>query len=166
LSANTRTALKAFIEALGFAGLAAFQDEAAQGAVRPYVVIIGPIGFTPGPMEDGGTLLAIGGAQAAAARPVGSPQTVKELMQVDLWQTWRNPPAPDPQHVVGPADHALLEDASLPEKLYAALHGARLPTAPQLVYACVGRGMQRLFERETNLVHHALTVEVNRLMSG
>lgn len=166
MAANTRTALQAFIEALGITGLAVFQDFAPEGTKRPYVVTNGPIGLTPGPLEDGGTLLAIGGPQAAAARPTGTPQPVKELMQVDVWQTWRNPPAPDPQNVSTAQDRALLEDANLPEKIYAALHGARLPTAPQLVYACKGRGFQRLFERDTNVVHHALTIEVNRVMTG
>lgn len=165
MAATTRTALKAFIESLGL-GLNCFQDVAPENQLRPYVVILGPLSVTPDRLEDGGTLLAQ--AQAGATRPTGSYQTATELLQVDLWQTWRNPAATanDPQHVAQAADHALLEDYTLPEKLFWAIHGARLPSAPQVVYACILRGYPRLFERKQNLVHHPGTIEVKRQATG
>jgi hypothetical protein len=152
LAATTRTALKAFIEGLGL-GLTVFQDEAPQGQALPYVVVVGPIGMTPDVLEDGGTLLAV--AQAGATRATGSYQTATELMQVDLFQKWRDE-----------VDHSLKEDYALPEKVFWALHGARLPTAPQVVYACLLRGYVRLFERDNNRVHHAGTIAIKRQGTG
>jgi hypothetical protein len=165
LAATTRTALKAFIEQLGL-GLTAYQDEAPQGQVPPYVVILGPISSVPDKLEDGGTLLAGGTLPAAALRPTGSSQTVTDLFQVDLWQQWRNPGATDPMHIAGAADRAVLEDYALPEHLYWAIHGARLPSAPQIVYGCILRGYPRLFERDNNRIHHAGTIAVYRQAVG
>jgi hypothetical protein len=150
MAATTRTALKAFLESLGL-GITAYQDEAPEGHAYPYIVILGPIGFTPDKLESGGTLLTT--AQANATRPTGQPQTVTELLQVDLWQSWRNP------------DHTLAESYTLAETIVSAVHGARLPSAPKIVYSCIVRGMLRLFERDSNLVHNVLTVAVHRQMT-
>lgn len=152
MAATTRTALKAFIESLGL-GLTAFADEAPQGQALPYVVILGPIGNVPDKLESGGTALPV--AQANATRPTGAPQTTTELMQVDLWQKWRDE-----------GDHTLKENYALPEQLFWAIHGCRLPSAPQVVYACILRGYLRLFERDNNRVHHAGTIEVKRQATG
>lgn len=165
MAATTRTALKAFLEQLGL-NVTAFQDEAPQGKVPPYIVILGPISLVPDSLEDGGTLLIGGTLPAGATRPTGVAQTVTELLQVDIWQQWRNPPAPDLDHVAGQADRALLEDYTLPDKVIGAIHGCRLLAAPQVVYGCLVRGVVRLFERDSNRIHHAITVAVHRQMTG
>lgn len=152
MAGTTRIALKAFIETLGL-GLSVFQDEAPQKQALPYVVVLGPISVVPDVLEDGGTTLVT--AQAGATRPFGSYQTATELLQVDLWQQWRHD-----------TTHALLEDYALPEKLYWAIHGTRLPLAPQIVYSCLLRGYPRLFERDANRVHHAGTIAVHRQATG
>jgi hypothetical protein len=149
LATNTRGALKAFIESIPGTNLTLVaSDVEPEGAVEPYVVILGPIAYAPDKLEGGGA--AFTPLDGGGLVRTGETQTVSEQYQVDLWQKWKAP------------DNSLLESSTLPDLLIAALHGARLPAGPKVVYACLVRGAPRFHERDANLVHHPITVEVRR----
>lgn len=137
MAASTAGAIKAKVEAAGL-GLAAFRDEAPASQALPYVTIDESISLQPelgfNPLDD------------AAGH-------VSEVVQVDLWQQWRDL-----------ATRAVTESYTLPGQLIRALHGVRLPASPKLVFECEVSHSIRMLERNDNLVHHAITVRIRRLM--
>lgn len=148
MAASTAGALKLFIESLGLAaGLTAYRDGAPDGTKPPYVTIYEDLAMTPIGMPDGGS----GSADYIASGSTA--QGVREMAQVDLWQTWRGP------------DGKVAEQYPLARNLLRRLHGCRLLAAgsgapPQTVYAVKVVNMIRSREQDTNLVHHALTLEI------
>lgn len=93
--------------------------------------------------------------------PDGSPDNelgnVRELLQVDLWQT------PDQERSNPGAARA--------RNLTKGLHGARVPgivvgsgeeAEETVVFGCYVRGFRRLVESDGDVIHHALTVELLR----
>lgn len=142
MAASLAGALKAKIEAAGL-GLSAFRDEAPEntdGTARalPYVTIMEGLSIVPdghfNPLDD-----ATG--------------HVSELVQVDLWEEWRNQ-----------STRALAESMTKAGQLIRALHGVRLPVAPKLVFQCDVDGSRRLLDRKANRVHTAITVRLRRVM--
>jgi hypothetical protein len=134
MPATTANALKSLVEGLGL-GLSAFRDGGSESAVLPYVTIMEQIALVPDALED------------------GAASTVLETAQVDLWQAWRSPA------VTGD----VVEDYTLAPALEKGLHGARLALIGTAVtYAVLVRGAIRTLEREENVVHTALTVEIFR----
>lgn len=137
MAASSAGAIKAYIESLGL-GVPAYRDDRPEGQEVPYIAISEDISTVP----DGGW--------NAHDDPEGH---VTELVQVDYYQRRRNP-------VTG----VVAESYTVPDALMKALHGCRLPGAPKAVSGCLVVGRVRLLERENNIVHTALTVEVRRVL--
>lgn len=134
MAASLSGALKQLIEGAGL-GLAAYRDDAGTNVTDSrWVTISEGIVTTTRRMGDD-----------------GADDPVTELVQVDLWQPWR----------AGP-DGGAAEDYSLADDLHACLHGAVLADAPMPVRSCKVDDVRRLVERERNLVHHALTLRIER----
>lgn len=146
MSASTANAIKALIEAGGL-GLSAYSDVAPEGTTpwspgrgpTPFVTITEGIAITP----------------AAINAPLSGERdfVVVELVQVSLWQAWRDPES---------ASKRVVESKTLPDALLTLLHGAQLPTAPTHVWAVFVRSILRLLERSENVVQHPITVELVR----
>lgn len=133
MALTVAAALKAKIESLGL-GLAAYRDEPPPGTEPPYVTLHERLNLTLDESGDNG------------ANPTG-----REEVQVDLWQDWRN------------ADKSLAEDVSLIEGLTNGLHGASLVNVgTKRVYGCKVTLSVRQVEKENNLIHDALSVELAR----
>ena len=145
MALTTSAALKKLIETFGL-GVPVFNDLApSKPPARPYVNVQGNVGGVPGPLEDGGA------------------GTVKELVQVSLWQDFRKL-----------ADDTVAEDPTLVGKLFHGLQGAQppvphnvigeVPNNAGVVYRCIMRGAPiRTFDPSSeNVIHHVLTVEVWR----
>ncbi|MFN2537964.1 MAG: hypothetical protein ABR549_07390 [Mycobacteriales bacterium] len=137
MSSSVAGALKAALESAGL-GVAVFADSAPARAALPNIVIHEAISVTPEPAFNPPT------------DPTGH---VSELAQVDVWQQWRDQ-----------TTRAVTESKSLPTAVARALHGVRLPTAPTLVFETRVDGWRRLLEEANNIVHHAMTVRLRRLM--
>lgn len=135
MSATTAGALKACIEGLSLS-LTAFRDQAPADATLPYVVVHEGVSRSREAHGDQGD--------------PNAHRAVTELVQVDLWQAWRN------------EDGSLAESYTLAEALVAGIDGAPLATAPKRVYGCTVDGSVRLVERDENLVHEAITVRLRR----
>lgn len=146
MSATTAGAVKAHLEAAA-TGIAWYRDRVPADVSLPYGTIDESIDTIPQAHGD------IGDPAADNAD--------MEIVQVNIWQAWRN------------ADGSPGEDYLLPGKVVGALRGARLATAPTLVYGVIVRGMRRLLEvdkagraydtnDQANVVHHAITVNVHR----
>ncbi len=142
MAASTAGALKAKIEAAGL-GLSAFRDEAPEnmdGTLRvpPYVTIAESLSIIPeghfNPIDD-------------------TTGHVSELVQVDLWEQWRDKDS-----------RVITESMTKAGDLIRALHGARLTTAPKRVFHCDVDGSRRLLDRKANRVHTAITVRLRRVM--
>lgn len=136
MAATTAGALKAYIESLGL-GLAVRRDH-ADTPTYPLVTVHEGVSIVTDASGDFGDM----------AQPV----TVTEQAQVDLWQQWKN------------TSGAVVESYTLPGELIGALHGAQLSAAPTKVYGCRVVGSVRLLERDENVVHHAITVEIHRVI--
>lgn len=134
MSASLGGALKQLIEGSGL-GLAAYRDDAGKTtpAARWVTISEGIVKITERLGDD------------------GADDPVTELIQVDLWQPWRAQVAGDPG-----------EDYDLADQLERVLHGARLTGAPTAVRSCTVDDTVRLVERDSNLVHHAITVRIRR----
>lgn len=144
MAATTAGAIKAVVEGGGL-GVPAFRNAAptredANGnkvvaVPLPYVTVQDEVALTP-----------------AADGPYDRDVThnVREVVQVDLWQRWRDDTG------------KVAEDYALPGALRRLLHGAPLPPAPGRVYGCRVTGSVRLVEPDTNVVHHALTLTIDR----
>lgn len=136
MAATTAGALKAFIEAGGL-GLSAYRDEAADKATLPYVVIHEAIAIVP----DG----------SDGRFDKDSAHSVREDVQVSLWQRWRATST----GVVG-------ESYTLPDALINLLDGSHLPAAPKHVWGVKFVSSRRLPEKDPNLVQHAMTFKIIR----
>lgn len=136
MAATTSGAFKALIEAAGL-GLAVYRDQAPTDAAYPHVTVSERIGLST--ELDGDT-----GDNNAS-------QGVNELVQVDVWQRWRNPDT-----------NAIEESYTIPDALVDLLHGTRLPDAPTKVYGVTVDSSVRLFEPDDNTVHHSITARVRR----
>jgi hypothetical protein len=80
-----------------------------------------------------------------------TPHSVKEDVQVSLWQRWRSPTT----GVEG-------ESYTLPDALVSLLDGSFLPAAPKHVWGVKFISSRRLTEKDPNLVQHAMTFKVVR----
>lgn len=134
MAASLSGALKQVVEAAGL-GLAAYRDDAGTNVTNPkWVTISEGIVITTRPMGDD-----------------GDDDPVTELVQVDLWQPWR----------AGP-DGGAAEDYTLADGLRSCLHGTLLTEAPMHVRSCKVDDVRRFVEKDRNLVHHALTLRIER----
>jgi hypothetical protein len=134
MAATSAGALKAHLEGSGL-GLAWFRDEAPEGQALPYGTVRDGISTVPDPDFN----------PLAGARPVA------ELVQVDLWQEWRNQ-----------ATRTGTENLTKAPAVHAALDGVRLPAAPTLVFQCAVVDSRRILERDDNVVHNVWTVRIRR----
>lgn len=142
ISASTAGALKAYIESKGL-GLAVYKDvpppdELGKTIFPPYVTVSEGIAVTPVSDEDGGA-------------GNGGESYVVELAQVDLWMAWRD------------QGNGRKESPALARSLHRILAGAMLDTSPARVYNVAVQNDLRLEERDNNLVHHAITLAINRV---
>ncbi len=137
MAATSSGALKALIEGGGL-GLAAYRDAAPEGASPPYVIIHEAISVVPSPSN-------------ARYDRAGTSPTGIETVQVSLWQRWRKP-----------VDGTVGESYSLPDALADLIDGASLTTAPTHVWGVRFISSVRFVDREQDLTHHALTVELVR----
>lgn len=78
---------------------------------------------------------------------------ITELVDVHIWQAKKH------------ADGFLAEDSSLPDRTELALRGARLTTAPFQVDGVRVVGSVRVPDPDANVVHDAITVAVDRVLS-
>jgi hypothetical protein len=136
MAATTANALKALIESAGI-GLRAYRDVAPEDEDLPYVTI----------REE--LVLVRDGRDGAMDRDVAHVGT--ETVQVDLWQRWLDPDT-----------YKSAESHTLVRALQHALDGVPLSDHPTHGWLVRFVSSVRLLERDTNLVHHALTVEVVR----
>lgn len=136
MAATTAGAIKALVEGAGL-GLAVYRDAAPKGTVMPYVTVEEGTGFV---------------ADRDGLHDDGVDHTVQEFATVHLWQRWRDDRG-------RPAD-----DYALPDRLARSLRATRLPAAPTLVHGLRLAGRVRLLEVEANVVHHAYTVSIRRVL--
>ena len=135
-------AIKAYLETKGL-GIQFFKDAAPDAVKRPYATISEGIAVRMDPMEDGGPA-------------AGSGATAKELVQLDLWQSWQDDAG------------KVIESATLPDAITEAIHGSRLlsapagSTPPKMVYGVLQEGRVRLLDRNSGIVQHAFTLAVYR----
>lgn len=114
--------------------LPVLRDDGGKAALSPpYITVSEGIVITPDRLGDNG-----------ASDPV------TELVQVDLWQRWRN------------ADQTSGEASGLAAALELLLDGASFDDPPTHVRACTVDSVVRLVERDSNVVHHALTLRIRR----
>lgn len=137
MAATTAGAIKAWLESQSL-GLSVHRDQAPAGQALPYATVREAISLT---VDDAGDY----GDQTAD-------RYVTELVQVDLWQTWRNTDGTG----------GIVESYTLPTGVVKALQGAQLLAAPTRVYGVSVDSMVRLLEPDRNLVHHAITVRIRR----
>lgn len=138
MAATTAGALKALIEGLGL-GISAYRDRAPEGAALPYVTIVEGISLVP----DG----------TVTAFEEGGDPGVREVAQVSLWQQYRDP-----------VTNAITESFTLPPALIRGLHGAVLTASPTHAFGCRMVSALRLLEEDENLVHHPITVRIDRIL--
>lgn len=134
MAASLSGAIKQTIEGAGL-GLAAYRDDAGTNVTDArWVTISEGIVITTRRLGDD-----------------GDDDPVTELVQIDLWQPWRSGP-----------DGGAAEDYTLADRLEACLHGALLADAPMHVRSCKVDDCRRFVEKDRNLVHHALTLRIER----
>lgn len=136
MSATVAGAVKAHVESLGLA-VPVFRDAAPNAQPMPYVTVTEALAMTPNLDGDTGD--------------PDAPSTVRELVQLDLWQLWRD------------GAGRVAEDYALPHALLRGLRAARLQSvAGRRVYGVTGVSVIRLLEQSANVVHHAYTLTVHR----
>lgn len=146
MAATTAGALKAYIESLGL-GLSSYRDAAPSAddpngrripaVPYPFTTVREGIAITPNRDGDLGDPAAF--------------LTVRELLQVDLWQMWRD------------AAGKPAESYTLPGVLMQRLRGARLlPVGSSVVYGVTVTSSIRLLEEQSNIVHHAISCVAHR----
>ena len=146
MAATTSGALKAYIEGLGL-GLTVYRD-AAPRRDDPSGRHV-PLGGYP--LVTIREAIAVTWDQVGDLGDAAADQTVRELAQVDLWQSWRD----------GTGKAA--ESYTLPSALARKLRGAKLvPIGTASVYMVGVSSMVRLLEEANNVVHHAITCTVYR----
>jgi hypothetical protein len=140
VAASTAGALKAYIESLGLS-LAVYRGKKPEAEkVARWVEVTEDISTVPD------------GVFNAFDDPDGH---VSELAGVDLYQRRMNP-----------ATGANAESYTLPDALTKALNGARLVSAPTHVVGVTVVGRNRVPDPDTNVVHHALTVQIKRTLTA
>ena len=140
MSASTSGAIKAYIESLHL-NVAVHQAGAQPANLGlPYVLIGEAFNITP----------------ERAFNQLDDPEGhVAELVQLDLWERWRDKPG-----------GAREESYTLKDALLLGLKGAHLTGAPNHVSGIVIQGAHRLPpDQKTNLVHTVITLEVRRVLA-
>lgn len=138
IAATTAGALKAHLEAQGL-GISVYRDLAAPTVARPYLTVQEGVSITPDvfPQWD------------------DPEEHVSELAQVDVWQDARNQ-----------TTNAVTESYTLVDAVHRALAGVSLTaTRTGRPAYCTVVGRVRLFERDQNLIHDAITVRVRRTLA-
>lgn len=138
MSASSSGALKAWLESQGL-GISFYRDRAPDNQALPYGTISEGISITSEPAFN------------AHDDPEGH---VREVVQVDLWEQWRNP-----------TTGAVTESYTLADATVLALDGKRATTAPTWVGGMTVVGSVRLVEVEVNTIHTAITVEIRRTLA-
>lgn len=138
MAATTAGAFKTYLEGLGL-GLPVFRDEAPDGQGLPYIVVREDIANVPDLDGDQGDPTA--------------EHTTAETVQVSLFQQWRNP-----------TSGKVVEDYALPRQVQRAVKAAQLPASPTHTYGVVLQSSVRLLERDSNVVQHALTAVIRRVL--
>lgn len=129
-------AVKQHLEGLGL-GVPVFGRRAPANHARPFITIVDQVSLVPA------------GAFAQHDDPDGH---VRELVRVDVWQDER-------------AADAKVEDRSLADKVVLGLRGVKLPAAPFDVDGVTVVGAPRIPDPDPNIVHHAITIAVNRTLA-
>lgn len=137
MSASTSGAVKAMLEGASL-GVAVYRDKAAEGTKPPFITIKEGIVILPDP------------SFSQFDDPEGH---VVEQASIDVWQTWRNP-----------TPGVVVESFTLVDRILAACSGARLPTAPTPVCGFRVLGRIRVVEKEENIVHDSILVEIRRTL--
>jgi len=146
MAASTSGALKQFLEGQGL-GISVFRDQAPDGTSKPYLTVSEAVAVVPDKLED-----------AAAS-------TARERATVDIWMDWKNLGA---SIVNGVNPGGILESYALPGAVAKALQGSRLLTSgsgapPTTVYGVLVHNVgPRLVERDENIVHVPISVEIWR----
>lgn len=136
MAANISNAVKTFLEGAGL-GVACYRDAAPANEEMPYITISEGLITTTDDRADG-----------------GRSSTVSELIQIDLWEVWRD------------ADNEVVESPTLARDVVEALHGAQLPAAPMRAYGVTVLNRRRLLEADLTgptyrgVVHTAITATV------
>jgi hypothetical protein len=137
--------LKAYLEgkALGISVYDTAPPKSGK-ATRPYVTVEENIALTMDPREDGGP-------------GTGAEATGLELVQMDLWQTWRDD------------NDKRVESATLPDAITRAIDGTQLGQTgtgipPKRVYGLLQQNRVRILDREARIVHHVYTLAVHRVV--
>jgi len=150
MSANTGNAVKALLETLGL-GVSVYRDAAPLNTPLPVILVHEGISIVPEP------------SFSAFDDPEGH---VRELVQVDVWQMWRDLRSGD-----------VLESYTLPDAVVKGLRGASLATGPTRVSGVtvvdmvrtVGNPLPNAREAvgrgEQDKVRHAITIEVRRTLT-
>jgi len=148
MALTTSSAIKQYLEgplAMGGAalGLSVYQDQAPENTAKPYITVDEAVAIVPDKLED------------------GAASTVREHVTVHLWMAWKDLLA---------SPNKRLEDPTLAGKIARALQGTRLLASgtgapPTTVYAVLVKNIgPRLLERDANVVHVPLWVEVWRAL--
>lgn len=138
MAATTAGAIKAYLEGLGL-GVPVFRDEPPAGQDLPYITVREGIANVPDRDGDHGDPTAV--------------RTTSETVQISVWQVWRNP-----------TTGRVVEDYALPPAVQRAIRTAALDAAPTRTYGVLLQSSVRLLERDRNVVQHALTAVVRRVL--
>lgn len=154
MAASTSGALKQFLEgplAMGGAnlGVSVYRDQAPDRTAKPYLTVSEAFAVVPDLLED------------------GMATTVREHVTIDVWMDWKNLGA---TAVNGVNPGGILESYTLPTAVAKALQGSKLLTSgsgapPTTVYGVLVHSIgPRIVERDENIVHVPLWVEVWRVL--
>ena len=128
------------VEAQGF-GVSVYRDQAPPEKTLPYVTVMEDIAMVPDPTS-------------APFDHSADPPWFRETAQVDVWQQW--------QQKSGTA-RTLVEDTTLARKVALSLHGATLGLiGSSRVWGVQVTNMLRLLDKDENVVHHSITLEIHR----
>lgn len=137
MAASTAGAIKAFLEAQGL-GVTVDRDQAPAERPWPRVTVSEGVAVVPDRSGDFGS---------------ANEETGVETATVDVWERWRDP-----------ASKVLSESYTLVPAIRRALHGAVLSGSPTHAYGVRVVSSIRLLEAQNNVVHTAITVEINRVI--
>jgi len=139
VSQTAEGALKALLESKGLS-ISGFRDVPPEGTKEPYFTLT-EISLAMDSLEDGGP--------ASGAEATGS-----DLMQLDLWQTWK-------------VNDKVVDSPTLPDRISRTLHGASLNfgTPNQRVYGVLlNHPRIKRIDRDANLVNHTWTLDLRRVV--
>lgn len=138
MAATTAGAIKAYLETQGL-GISVKRDAADSDDPWPRVTVDEEVALVPDLDGD------FGGDNTK--------KSAVETATVHVWQRWKDS-----------TTKATLESYTLVPAIRRALHGAYLPAHPTQAYMCRVVSSIRLLERDNNIVHHALTLEISRVL--